>query len=132
MVAQHRVDAIIIDQLSYIQAEGREIREQQVAAASRAVKLVAGDCNVATFLMAQLNSNQWQRENKEPNQNDLRESRGIYHDADFVLFVHRPFVFDKEADPKDATIIIGKAREGVANTSVPVQFIPEETRFIGM
>lgn len=129
MVAEQGVDALIIDQLSYMHSENKDIREQEVAACSRAVKEVARDCGVVTFLMAQTNSSQWTRADHVPNQNDLRESRGVYHDADFVLFVHRPIMFDNAADPEDATIYMGKGRETEAGKAIPVRWVAPETRF---
>jgi replicative DNA helicase len=60
---------------------------------------------------------------------DLRESGSIEQDADLVLFLYRPEIYEKDPDQKGkAELIIGKQRNGPTGT-IPLTFISEYTRF---
>ena len=61
---------------------------------------------------------------------DLRESGAIEQDADVVLFVYRPEVYETDPEKRDgkAEIIISKQRNGPIG-SVDLVFLSECTRF---
>lgn len=47
-----------------------------------------------------------------PRVSDLRDSGSIEQDADQIMLLYRPFASDRDADPKEAKVIIGKNRFG--------------------
>ena len=78
-------------------------REQEVAAISRAWKLLARRLQVPVLLLAQLNRD---ADGREPVLRDLRESGQLEQDADVVLFLHD----DDKAKATKATV--AKNRDG--------------------
>ena len=60
---------------------------------------------------------------------DLRESGSIEQDADVVMFIYRPEVYDRDTDQKGiAEIHIAKHRNGPLGVA-PMRFDASTTRF---
>jgi replicative DNA helicase len=59
---------------------------------------------------------------------DLRESGAIEQDADLVLLLHRPEMYDANDQPGVAELILAKNRAGATDT-VKLQFTKNLTRF---
>ncbi len=82
-------------------------REQQVAAASRDLKLLALRIGVPILLLSQL-SRDVEKDGREPRLSDLRESGAIEQDADRVWFV-----FEASPDaPNEIVLVQRKCRGG--------------------
>ncbi|MCC6677724.1 MAG: replicative DNA helicase [Phycisphaerales bacterium] len=91
LVAQHGVQAIMVDYLQLLTAPGaaRESRQVEVSAISRQVKALARELNVPVVCLSQLNRASEQREGNRPRMSDLRESGSIEQDADVIILLHR-------------------------------------------
>jgi len=88
-----KLGAVFIDYLQLVAppAESKkENREQQVAAMSRAFKLMARTLKVPVFLLTQLNRDveKDKTKNRKPRLSDIRESGSIEQDADRVWFLY--------------------------------------------
>ena len=104
---------LVVDYLQLLSPEDRRVnREQQVATMSRGLKALALDLEIPVLCLSQLNRAVEQRDNRRPRLSDLRESGAIEQDADAVLFINRPAVYDRNADPSEAELIIAKHRNG--------------------
>ena len=68
------------------------------------------------------------REDKRPKLADLRESGAIEQDADIVMFLHRPEMYDPQDRPGEAELIIAKHRSGPTGI-VQLSFSKESMRF---
>ncbi len=111
------IGVVIVDYLQLITPEDRRVpREQQIAAITRRLKALAKDLQVPVVALAQLNRAVETREDKRPKLSDLRESGAIEQDADVVLFLHRPDVYDPEDSPGVAEVIVSKHRSGPTGT----------------
>lgn len=110
---RNNLGAVIIDYLQLVEPEDKRApREQQIAAITRRLKFMGKELEVPVIALAQLNRGVELREDKRPKLADLRESGAIEQDADIVMFLHRPEMYDPEDSPGLAEIIVAKHRNG--------------------
>ena len=110
---QKGVDLIIIDYLQLIDMASLngKSKNDEVAACSRAIKILAKDLDVPVVLLSQLNRDVEKRADKIPMLSDLRDSGAIEQDADAVLFIHRESYYTDDADRNSGLIRVAKNRE---------------------
>ncbi len=120
---------IIIDYLQLIEPEDRQApREQQIAQITRRLKFLSKELHIPVIALAQLNRGVENREDKRPRLADLRESGAIEQDADVVMFLHRPDMYDPEDRRGEADLIVAKNRNGPIGT-VTLSWLSESMRF---
>jgi len=132
------LDFVMVDYLGLMDSglRNRENRQVEVAANSRAMKILSKDLDIPVLLIAQLNRSIETRNRKgedaRPALHDLRESGAIEQDADIVMFIHmnKPSEQNEEEqeDSKEADIILAKHRNGPQG-SVKVRWNKEWTTF---
>lgn len=120
--AQHGLDMVIIDYMQLMNGTGgaassrkNDNRQQEVADMTRAMKLLARELDVPILLLSQLNRGPEQRADHTPMIADLRESGSIEQDADMVILLYRPQVYDETLD-NTSQVIIAKHRHGPTGT----------------
>lgn len=111
---EYKLDLIVVD---YLQLMGGDIRSsnrvQEVSDISRNLKILARELNVPVLAAAQLSRAVEQRTDKRPVLSDLRESGSLEQDADIVMFIYRPEVYEEDSQFKNlAEIIVAKHRNG--------------------
>jgi len=125
------LDLVMVDYMQLMSGGARfNSRNEEVSAISRSLKAVAKELDVPMLVLSQL-SRQPERRGGDhrPQLSDLRESGSIEQDADVVMFIVRPSVYDREAeDPRRAELIIAKQRNGPIG-EVDLIFQHEYTRF---
>ncbi len=124
---------IFVDYLQLLTAGDARRREgnrvQEVSEISRSLKLLAKDLNIPVVALSQLSRAVEHREDKRPRLADLRESGAIEQDADLVLFLYRPEVYNPDPSLEGkAEVIIAKNRNGPLHT-VNLTFLKEFTLF---
>jgi len=81
------------------------------------MKILARELNVPVLAAAQLSRAIEQRTDKEPQLSDLRESGSLEQDADVVMFIHRPELYEKDTIKQNiAQIKVAKHRNGPVGT----------------
>jgi replicative DNA helicase len=125
------LDLVMVDYMQLMSGGARfNSRTEEVSAISRGLKAVAKELDVPMLVLSQL-SRQPERRGGDhrPQLSDLRESGSIEQDADVVMFIIRPSVYDRDADdPRKAELIIAKQRNGPIG-EVDLVFQHEYTRF---
>lgn len=126
--AEHGLDLIVVDYLQLMRGPQSENRQTEVAAISRGLKALAKDLHVPVLALAQLSREAEKRADKRPQLADLRESGAIEMDADVVLLLYRPALYDKKADDRELEINVAKQRNGPIGV-VMARFEKETQRF---
>lgn len=109
---------VIVDYLQLLKSPAKiDIREQQVAAQSRGLKLMAREFNVPIILLAQLNRGPTQRADAVPRMSEIRESGAVEQDADIVILIHREDFYEPESKRAgEVDLIVEKNRGGKRGT----------------
>lgn len=116
--SEFHLDLVLVDYLQLMSSGVRsENRVQEVSYISRNLKVLARELNVPVVAAAQLSRAVEQRADKEPQLSDLRESGSLEQDADIVIFLHRPEMYEKDTLKQNlAQIKIAKHRNGPVGT----------------
>ncbi|MDR3217310.1 MAG: replicative DNA helicase [Clostridiaceae bacterium] len=126
------LDLVIIDYLQLMKMRsgsgGDYSRQQEVSDMSRMMKIYAKELGVPFFVLSQMSRGVEQRNEHEPKLSDLRESGAIEQDADMVMFLFKPYQYDKNQDPNDVTLVLGKNRNGPL-VNIPLHWDGEKTAF---
>ena len=86
---------------------------QEVSYISRQLKVLARELQVPVLAAAQLSRAVEQRSDKHPVLSDLRESGSLEQDADIVMFIYRPDVYEEDTELQNvAEVIVAKHRNG--------------------
>ncbi len=130
--AEANVGMILVDYLQLVSVRERvENRQQQISLISRQLKALAKELEIPIIALSQLSRAVESRGgDKRPMLSDLRESGSIEQDADVVLFLYRPELYEgpESENQGKAELIIGKQRNGPTGT-VNLSFISSCTRF---
>jgi len=146
---QKGLDLLVVDYIQLLSGSGKwrqENRVQEVTEITTSLKALAKELNVPVIALSQLSRKTEDRDDKQPQLADLRESGSIEQDADVVLFVYREEYYLGKKEPKPGTadhsqwqaqmsqvygkadIIVAKQRHGPTGT-VQLQFDGSVTRF---
>ena len=133
---EHNVQLLMVDYLQLMQGPAsKESRQQEISEISRSLKAVAKELSVPIVALSQLSRQPEIRGgNRRPLLSDLRESGALEQDADVVIFIYRPEMYDIKEDEQGrsteniAEIIIGKQRNGPTGT-VYLTFLKDHARF---
>lgn len=122
------LDLVVIDYLQLMQTSGKtDNRVQEISEMTRALKIMARELNVPIILLSQLSRGNEKREGKRPMMSDLRESGAIEQDADVIILLHRPAVYDSSLD-NTTEVIVAKHRNGPVDT-VELMWVPQYAKF---
>lgn len=104
-VKKFGVGLIIVDYLQLMttgKSDDRRNREQEISLISRSLKALAKELHVPVIALSQM-SREIEKQNRDPQLSDLRESGAIEQDADVVIFLTRPD-YQKERKDVDPTL----------------------------
>ena len=130
------VSLIVVDYIQLMRSSSskNEGRVQEISEITQGLKALAKELSVPVLALSQLSRAVEQRDDKQPQLADLRESGSIEQDADVVMFVYREAYYLERKQPKLgsiehaewqskmndvnglADIILGKQRHGPTGT----------------
>lgn len=114
--AEHKqLGLIVIDYLQLMESRSSENRTQEISEITRGLKSIARELNVPVLALSQLSRQVEQERPPIPKLAHLRESGSIEQDADVVMFIYRPVVYNQDIEPEKrnlAEIYIAKHRNG--------------------
>ena len=139
---------IVVDYIQLMRSSSNKNdgRVQEISEITQGLKALAKELSVPVLALSQLSRAVEQRDDKQPQLADLRESGSIEQDADVVMFVFREAYYLERKQPKLgsiehaewqskmndvnglADIILGKQRHGPTGT-VKVEFEGIYTKF---
>ena len=130
---RHDLRLVVIDYIQ-LMTSGKKVesRQLEVSEFSRQLKLLAKELDVPVVALSQLNRGPEQRTDKKPLLSDLRESGSLEQDADMVILLNRPDLYDKESERAgEADFDVAKHRNGPTK-SLTVAFQGHYSRFTDM
>ena len=139
---------IVVDYIQLMRSSSNknEGRVQEISEITQGLKALAKELAIPVLALSQLSRAVEQRDDKQPQLADLRESGSIEQDADVVMFVYREGYYLSRKEPREATvehaewqakmnevahlaqIIIGKQRHGPIG-NVTLEFEERFTKF---
>ena len=126
---RHDIRLVIIDYLQLIEPDNRrENRQEQVAAISRRLKFLARELQIPVLALAQVNRASEDRQDHKPRLADLRESGSIEQDADTVVILHRPELYEPGQHEGVVEVLIAKQRNGPTG-ELTLTFLKQFMRF---
>jgi replicative DNA helicase len=126
---RHHIKMVVIDYLQLIEPDNRrDSRQEQVANISRRLKFLAKELDIPVVSLAQLNRSPEDRTDHRPRLADLRESGSIEMDADTVMLLHRPEMYEPGQHTGVVEVIIAKQRNGPTG-EITLTFLKQFMRF---
>ncbi len=142
------LNLIVVDYIQLMRSSSNknDNRVQEISEITQGLKALAKELSVPVLALSQLSRAVEQRDDKQPQLADLRESGSIEQDADVVMFVYREAYYLERKQPKLgsiehaewqskmndvnglADIILGKQRHGPTGT-VKAEFEGIYTKF---
>jgi replicative DNA helicase len=126
---RHGIKLVVIDYLQLIEPDNRrDSRQEQVANISRRLKFLARELSIPVLALAQVNRTSEDRQDHKPRLADLRESGSIEQDADTVMLMHRPELFEPGQHEGVVEVHIAKQRNGPTG-EITLTYIKQFMRF---
>ena len=104
--------ALFIDHLLLMPRPNKNNDASELGYITKFLKNLAVDLAIPIFLVTQLNRENEKRQDKRPMLSDLKASGSIEEDADIVISPHRPWYYNKEENPNEASLYLLKNRDG--------------------
>jgi len=126
---RHGIKLVVIDYLQLIEPDNRrDSRQEQVSQISRRLKFLARELAVPVVALAQVNRSSEDRQDHKPRLADLRESGSLEQDADTVMILHRPEMYEPGQHEGIIEVNVAKQRNGPTG-EITLTFLKQFMRF---
>jgi len=117
----HQLHGIAVVGIDYLQLVVERSGESthELGRASRALKLLSNELNIASVVLSQVNRECEKRENKRPLMADLRQSGNLEEDADIMIALYREEAYiENTPEEGKLEVIVRKSRDGPTGTII--------------
>ncbi len=133
------LDIVMIDYLQLMASDRKSKdgnRQAEISEITRSLKIAARELDVPIILLSQLSrAPELRKGDHKPQLSDLRESGAIEQDADIVIFIYRPDMYNDVPESEKtghlAQIIVAKHRNGPIG-EVTVKWMSSTTTFLNL
>lgn len=116
-VERYEPGLIVVDYLQQTKVNPKLERRLALEELTRGLKVLAMKTGIPILVAAQLNRATETRGDGKPQLSDLRETGAIEQDADTVILLHRPDMYEPETDRAgEVDFIVAKQRNGPTGT----------------
>lgn len=127
------LDLVMIDYLQLMNSGGKvkDNRQQEISEITRYLKIAARELDVPIIVLSQLSRAVETRKDHRPVLSDLRESGSIEQDADIVMFIYKPEMYNDVPSEDESGVCelnIAKHRNGSLDT-IKLRWFGEYTTF---
>ena len=126
--ARHGLDLLVVDYIQMVRTRGKETRNIEIGEVSQRLKQLAKELDCVVIALSQLNREVEKRAEPRPMMSDLRDSGSIEQDADRIVFLYRPGVYQGKKNDPETEVIVAKFRNGEPGT-VKMHFTGKFCRF---
>lgn len=123
---QHKLSAVVID---YFGLACKAKDASDIGLEMKELVRLAKDLQIPVVILVQLNRDEKLRQDKRPVLTDLRGSGDIEQDAHVVWMLHKPSVYDPNADPEYVELWQRKHRTGPRDVCIKLSWDGETTTF---
>jgi len=130
---KHKIELVFLDHLHKVQHENNKIfGEEAVGKLAVTCKNIAKQLNIVFIALCQLNRSVETRDDKRPNNSDLRQSGQLEQEADTIIFLYRQDYYmkknnDMHVPDNEIEYIFGKQRTGSVQTAYGRIFLNTNT-----
>lgn len=110
---RYGIKIIFIDYLGLIKGTGKfNNKYEEITHISQQMKVLAKELDLPVICLAQLNRGIESKEIKAPQASDLRDSGSLEQDADEIMLLHKPSLYDPMDKPGILQVFLRKNRSG--------------------
>jgi replicative DNA helicase len=110
------LDLVVVDYIQRFSDIPTDNRNQWLGKVTKSFTVLARQIECPVILVSQVNRGVETSSEKRPTLASLRDSGEIEQDADIVMMLYREWMYNKNADPHLAELIIAKQRDGPTGT----------------
>lgn len=124
------LDLILVDHIHIIKNHNHRLDQRAlIEEITIELKRIAQDIDVPVVAAAQMNRESEKRQDKNPLMSDLKGAGSIEQDANAIIFIHRPGLYDDEIDTSIADVKLVKNRHGKSPVNLNFTFNSPFTSF---
>lgn len=125
---QNGIKAVFVDYIQRMKRDPKKPKHEAVGDNVMGLKELARDLNIPVIALAQVNRGVESRDDKQPYMSDIKDSGEIEQEADVVMTLYRPKVYEPTSEDHSASLYIAKNRHGPVG-QINLEYLEQFVRF---